>query len=168
MALALADLEAPLHEAQSSDASEAPLTCAEREVRALVLAGRSNAEIARARGTSLRTVANQIASMFRKLGVGSRIHLVASVCRDGRDSDARRTDREEPQAPLIPWRTLTPEERAVLSCAAGGAAHKAIAYELGISAGLVSRRLASVTRKTGVRSRLHLVVAYWRSVNANP
>lgn len=31
--------------------------------------GHSNAEIARARGTSARTVANQLAGLFRKLGV---------------------------------------------------------------------------------------------------
>lgn len=53
------------------------LTPAEREVLAGVLQGKSNAEIALLRGTSLRTVANQIASIFRKLGVGSRAELIA-------------------------------------------------------------------------------------------
>jgi DNA-binding CsgD family transcriptional regulator len=52
------------------------LTPCEREVALLVLQGASNAEIAKRRGTSPRTVANQMASMFRKLGVGSRVELV--------------------------------------------------------------------------------------------
>ncbi len=55
------------------------LTRAEREVRDLVLAGASNADIAAARGTSLCTVANQIAAIFRKYRVGSRAALSA-VC----------------------------------------------------------------------------------------
>ena len=53
------------------------LTPAERQVALAVLAGYSNAEIARTRGSSPRTVANQIASIFRKLGVRSRGELAA-------------------------------------------------------------------------------------------
>lgn len=56
----------------------AALSPAERDVVAQILEGRSNADIARARGTSPRTVANQIQSLFRKLGVGSRAEL--AVC----------------------------------------------------------------------------------------
>jgi len=55
------------------------LSVAEREVVALALEGRSNLEIAGARGTSARTVANQLASIFRKLAVGSRAEL-ARLC----------------------------------------------------------------------------------------
>ena len=55
----------------------ADLTGAEYEVAVFVLAGRSNAEIARTRQVSPRTVANQVASLFRKLGVSSRGELVA-------------------------------------------------------------------------------------------
>lgn len=51
------------------------LSPAEREVVELLLSGASNAEIAHQRGTSARTVANQAASIFRKLGVGSRMEL---------------------------------------------------------------------------------------------
>jgi DNA-binding NarL/FixJ family response regulator len=51
------------------------LSEAESEVAAFALAGLSNAEIGRRRGTSARTVANQIASIFRKLEVGSRAEL---------------------------------------------------------------------------------------------
>lgn len=55
------------------------LSPSEREIAALVLRGESNAAIARARGVAVRTVANQLASMFRKLGVGSRVELAAIV-----------------------------------------------------------------------------------------
>jgi DNA-binding CsgD family transcriptional regulator len=54
----------------------AALTPAESEVAALVLEARSNAEIARVRGASERTVANQVSSIFRKLGVRSRLELI--------------------------------------------------------------------------------------------
>lgn len=52
------------------------LTPAEREVLALVVAGGSNATIARRRKTSVRTVANQVASLLAKLGAGSRYDLI--------------------------------------------------------------------------------------------
>jgi DNA-binding CsgD family transcriptional regulator len=61
------------------DAPEVPssLTKAERAVAVLVLEGRSDAEIAALRGVSKRTVANQVASVFRKLDVRSRVELAA-------------------------------------------------------------------------------------------
>ncbi len=52
-----------------------PLTAAERDVARLVKKGLSNAQIASARGTSVNTVANQIAAIMRKLGVGSRVEI---------------------------------------------------------------------------------------------
>jgi len=51
------------------------LTHAELAVARKLVEGLSNAGIAAARGTSERTVANQVASLFRKLGVGSRAEL---------------------------------------------------------------------------------------------
>jgi DNA-binding NarL/FixJ family response regulator len=53
----------------------ASLTDAEEGVARLAAAGASNAGIALARQTSPRTVANQLASIFRKLGVASRVEL---------------------------------------------------------------------------------------------
>lgn len=53
------------------------LTCAERDVAAALLRGCSMAAIAAARCTSLRTVANQIRSVYRKLGVRCRLELAA-------------------------------------------------------------------------------------------
>jgi DNA-binding CsgD family transcriptional regulator len=55
----------------------AELTDAERGVVELVAQRRSNAEIAQLRGTSPRTVANQVAAIFRKLGVSSRREFLA-------------------------------------------------------------------------------------------
>src|SRR4051812_22557203 len=55
----------------------AALSPSERAVCELIASGASNAEIARARKTSARTVANQLASAFRKLGVSSRFELIA-------------------------------------------------------------------------------------------
>lgn len=55
----------------------AELAPAEREVAALAVAGLSNAAIAALRGTAPRTIANQLARVYRKLGVGARAALVA-------------------------------------------------------------------------------------------
>jgi DNA-binding NarL/FixJ family response regulator len=52
------------------------LSAAERGVAHALLEGLTNDEIARARRTSVRTVANQVASIFRKLGVRSRSEAV--------------------------------------------------------------------------------------------
>jgi DNA-binding CsgD family transcriptional regulator len=57
----------------------AALTPAERSVAFLAASGATHAEIAKARGSSPRTVANQLARIYRKLGVGSRVELVALV-----------------------------------------------------------------------------------------
>jgi DNA-binding CsgD family transcriptional regulator len=59
------------------------LTPAERFVVREILAGRSNEEIAAQRGTSERTVANQLSAIYRKLGVGSRAELALAVCFPG-------------------------------------------------------------------------------------
>ncbi len=57
------------------------LTPAERDVARLAAAGWSNAEIARERGSSERTIANQLATVYRKLGIGSRVELIARASR---------------------------------------------------------------------------------------
>jgi DNA-binding CsgD family transcriptional regulator len=55
------------------------LTPAEREVVHALLRGASRAQIAEARGSSVRTVANLLAQAFRKLGVRSRVELAARL-----------------------------------------------------------------------------------------
>ncbi len=54
------------------------LSPAEQQVATLVLRGWTNAQIAAHRGTSARTAANQVANVFRKLGVASRAELAAA------------------------------------------------------------------------------------------
>jgi DNA-binding CsgD family transcriptional regulator len=57
------------------------LTTAERAVVELTLDGLSNAAVARKRRCSPRTVANQLAAAYKKLGVGSRRELRAKFGR---------------------------------------------------------------------------------------
>jgi DNA-binding CsgD family transcriptional regulator len=57
----------------------AELSAAEREVVHWLLRGKSNAQVAAKRRTAVRTAANQVASIFRKIGVGSRAELVARL-----------------------------------------------------------------------------------------
>jgi len=59
-----------------ADASDlANLTESEREVATELLRGKSYREVARIRGTKVGTVANQVRSIFRKLGIRSRSEL---------------------------------------------------------------------------------------------
>jgi DNA-binding CsgD family transcriptional regulator len=55
------------------------LTPAEAEVAQLAAAGHSNAAIARARRVHVRTIANQLVSIYRKLGIASRNELAARL-----------------------------------------------------------------------------------------
>jgi DNA-binding NarL/FixJ family response regulator len=57
------------------------LSAVERIVALALLEGMSNSEIASARKTSVRTVANQVASLFRKLKVRSRSEAVIALGR---------------------------------------------------------------------------------------
>jgi DNA-binding CsgD family transcriptional regulator len=55
------------------------LTAAECDVARLANEGRSNVEIARKRRTSRNTVANQLRSIYQKLGISNRVEL-AHAC----------------------------------------------------------------------------------------
>lgn len=57
----------------------ARLTPAQRAIVRLLADGRSIAAIARARGTSPRTVAHQVTALYAALGVGSRRELLARL-----------------------------------------------------------------------------------------
>ena len=78
-ARALVRLASALRGAGAPVAAIATLSAAERAVVDLVARGQSNAQIARARGVSARTVANQIAAALRKTGAGSRRVLATIV-----------------------------------------------------------------------------------------
>jgi len=55
------------------------LTTGERDVLARAAAGESDEQIANARGTARRTIANQLRSAYDKLGIGSRRELRALI-----------------------------------------------------------------------------------------
>ncbi|HEX5656088.1 MAG TPA: LuxR C-terminal-related transcriptional regulator [Polyangiales bacterium] len=59
----------------------AGLTAAERQVAKAVLDGQSQRAIALERGVSERTVASQVASIYRKIGVSGRRELTAKLAR---------------------------------------------------------------------------------------
>jgi len=86
----------------------AVLTSSERDIFRAILYGRSNAEIAVSRGRSLRTVANQVASVFRKLAISSRAELVAQH----RDFAAVfQQEIDEAPTPYLPWAADRPTLR---------------------------------------------------------
>lgn len=60
------------------------LSTAERDVLVRLVRGDSNAVIARARKTAVRTVANQVASLLRKTGASSRYELIRRFARTTR------------------------------------------------------------------------------------
>jgi DNA-binding NarL/FixJ family response regulator len=57
----------------------ASLTSAEKDVASDILAGLPNVAIGRKRGSSVRTVVNQVASIFKKVGAHSRLELCLVV-----------------------------------------------------------------------------------------
>lgn len=63
------------------------LSPAEADVARDAAAGLSNEAIAKRRGRAVRTIANQLASVYRKLGVGSRAELATLVV-EGVDGQA--------------------------------------------------------------------------------
>jgi DNA-binding CsgD family transcriptional regulator len=80
--------EGPVHEVggpllstriELCEVALALLTEAEREVALLALDGYTNAEISRSRQVSPRTVANQLAAVFRKLRVHGRLELIRKI-----------------------------------------------------------------------------------------
>ncbi|MBI4819548.1 MAG: helix-turn-helix transcriptional regulator [Deltaproteobacteria bacterium] len=75
---------------------EGDLSRAEKQIVELVMRGWSNGQIASARGTSARTIANQIARSYRKLGVGSRRELVARLAWSPSPLEAEGPPRGEP------------------------------------------------------------------------
>jgi len=72
------------------------LTSAEKDVAGDILAGLANGAIGKKRGSSVRTVVNQVASIFKKIGAHSRLEL-SLVVNAGRNppasSDPRRRSR---------------------------------------------------------------------------
>jgi len=57
------------------------LSTAEQEIARLVIQGVAQSEMAAIRGTSTRTVGNQVSAVFSKLGVSGRLQLVHLLVR---------------------------------------------------------------------------------------
>jgi DNA-binding NarL/FixJ family response regulator len=77
------------------------LTPAERGVLDGVRHGLSNAQIARLRGVSVRTVANQIATLFKKVGAQSRLDLALLAARTERGCPEGRTHHRRSRRGLV-------------------------------------------------------------------
>jgi DNA-binding CsgD family transcriptional regulator len=58
------------------------LTARDRDVIALVLAGHTNAEIARRMNIQLQTLKNTLSAIYDKVGVSSRLQLAVLLLRD--------------------------------------------------------------------------------------
>jgi DNA-binding CsgD family transcriptional regulator len=58
------------------------LTSRDRDIIALVLAGHTNAEIARRLNVQLQTLKNTLSGVYDKLGVSTRLQLAALLLRD--------------------------------------------------------------------------------------
>lgn len=127
------------------------LTPAEQLVLNGIVAGASNETIARCRGTSARTVANQVASVFRKFGVGSRAELVARLHVGSKSAEPHEEALAHAHAPL------TAGERETLSRAVLGHSNKQVAHDLGLAPSTVAGHLAKAAAKLGARSRVELI-----------
>lgn len=167
----------------------AGLTSAERAVALLLVEGASNVAIAEARGASPRTVANQVAAVFRKLGVGSRASLIARVghasdpegarlmfdgLAAGRLSIVERFERDgrrflvaraRAQADRR-GRSLSRRERQIVARCALGRSNRAIASELELATSTVATFLASGLAKLGVASRTDLITFFHATARA--
>jgi DNA-binding CsgD family transcriptional regulator len=130
------------------------LTDAERGIAVLLLRGLPYNVIAEVRGTSVRTVANQTAEIYRKTGTSSRAELAARVfpvsavlCCPGA------AHRALPE--------LTAHELVAAYWVARGATNKWVAYELGISESTAANHLRRAKAKLGLVNRVDFVRAVY-------
>lgn len=145
----------------------AGLTPAERAVVEAALAGKPNAEIAAERATRTRTIANQLSSAYRKLGVRSRGELarklsapsgnaspVLAELSSGAWTLVERIDAGDRRWVIARPRAtpLSGDEVAALRSRARGASLSVIARELGVSEPTASRRVQRGMQKLGVTS----------------
>jgi DNA-binding NarL/FixJ family response regulator len=137
-----------------------PLSPAERHVLTLLLDGHDSRAIARARSTSVRTIANQINSIFRKFRICSRTELAALASGPfhgeiHRDWLARQADPNP--ASLL---QLTPRQQRILRLRASGHSIKFIGFELGITISTASTELTKAMRDLDIRSPLELCAVF--------
>jgi DNA-binding NarL/FixJ family response regulator len=131
------------------------LTPREQQTIDVAARGHGHKDIASELGVTPGMVARHLASAKRKVGMRSRVALVASYRRDehGRPGESAPppADREEAVA------VLSPSEREILPCLFEGMSNAAIAGLRGRSVRTVANQVASIYRKLGVCSRLQLV-----------
>ncbi len=145
----------------------ARLTPAERAVVEGVLAGKSNAELARERSTCTRTVANQLSAAYHKLGVRTRAELARKLSAPSGHPNAavlelltggwiltERVDAGDRGWAIARPRStpLTTAEIDALRARALGASLAKIAAALGVSEPTACRRVKSGMQKLGVGS----------------
>lgn len=148
------------------------LTPAERAVVEGAIAGQSNAELARSRSTSTRTVANQLSAAYQKLGVRSRGELAKKLSAPGAQPSAAvrelltgcwtltdRVDAGDRRWAIASERStpLDPAEIDAVRARAQGASLATIAAALGVSEPTVSRRVKRGMQKLGLGSVAELV-----------
>jgi DNA-binding NarL/FixJ family response regulator len=157
------------------------LTQAESEVAVLAAAGMTNNAIARTRRTSVRTAANQMASILAKLGLESRFALAGRFS-DGAECAATALDfwhglvdgrlslvahfpsgqrhhyiaRETPRGAGAP--RLDGRERRLAEIIGSGKSEKIAAQELGVGPTTASVILKEILMRLGLRSRAELVM----------
>jgi len=124
-------------------AEQTPMSEREREVAELVIAGLSDAEIARELSLSQRTVHGHVGAVLRALGVPSRASLARSL-------GASRTGDQ---------RALTGRQRQVAELVSRGFTNDGIARELGVSVKTVEKHIGDAYQRLGVRSRAALAAA---------
>ncbi|WP_338179493.1 LuxR C-terminal-related transcriptional regulator [Jatrophihabitans sp.] len=120
--------------------AQEPMSRREREVAEFVLAGSTNAQIARALGVSERTVHSHVSGVLRALGVPSRAALATGLGMD-----------EAPSADS--WALLTPRQQDVARLVSRGYTNDGIARELRVSAKTVEKHLGDCYRRLEVDSR---------------
>ncbi len=132
------------------------LTAAERAIAALVAGGYSNQQIARLRGTAPRTIANQLAGLYRKLGVTSRVEMAHAL-------DAQLDEGEAITPTAVALQLLSETEKQTLETAARGVPIKVIAIDLGLAPHTIGARLRRCAHKLGMGSRITLLRACGRA-----
>jgi DNA-binding NarL/FixJ family response regulator len=149
------------------------LTLAERGVAEALLRGSSMASIAKERGTARRTIANQLRAIYAKVGVTSRLELVAKLRARSGEANAHWRDLLDGKwTPLFVFavegrrymlaarqpngRWLSQQEESVLHHRARALGIKQIVARVSLSAATVRRLLASGMKKLGLVSASEL------------
>ncbi|GMU10245.1 response regulator transcription factor [Corallococcus caeni] len=131
-----------------------PLTSAEQEIVDFLLQGWTNKQIAACRGTSVGTVANQIAAIYQKRGVYSRADLLVRFS----------VSAPEPGLARPSLSCLSSREQEVVLQAIQGHSNKLIAIELNLTESTVATHLRRALVKLRLSSRRELIVELQHAV----